>query len=241
MARVPEEEIERLKKEISLERLVAARGIALVKTGADLVGLCPFHLDKNTPNLIISPEKNVFHCFACNASGSVIDWVMKIEGLSFRHAVEVLRGGAIEDVGARKGPLPERGTVRKLALLAEHSADRSELLERVVAVYHATLKENPDALAYLKARGLGHPEMIERFKLGYANRTLGYRLPDGRIKAGAELRSRLAEIGVYRETGHEHLAGSLVTSSVHHPQRVFAVQTGDDAHDIRLPLRGSTP
>ena len=108
-------------------------------------------------------------------------------------------------------------------------------------MYHATLKENPDALAYLKARGLGHPEMIERFKLGYANRTLGYRLPDGRIKAGAELRSQLAEIGVYRETGHEHLAGSLVTSSVHHPQRVFAVQTGDDAHDIRLPLRGSTP
>ncbi len=210
MARVPEEEIERLKRDISLERLVAARGIALTKTGANLVGLCPFHDDKNTPNLTITPEKNVFHCFACNASGSVIDWVMKIEGLSFRHAVEVLRGGAIEDVGARKGPLPERGTVRKLALLAERSADRSELLERVVAVYNATLKENPEALAYLKARGLGHPEMLERFKLGYANRTLGYRLPDGRIKAGAELRSRLAEIGVYRETGHEHLAGSLV-------------------------------
>jgi len=72
-------EIERLKKEISLERLVAARGVELVKTGANLVGLCPFHEDKNTPNFIVTPEKNVFHCFACNASGSVIDWVMKIQ------------------------------------------------------------------------------------------------------------------------------------------------------------------
>jgi len=70
MARVPEEEIERLKKEISLERLVAARGIELTKTGANLVGLCPFHLDEKTPNLVVTPEKNVFHCFACNASGS---------------------------------------------------------------------------------------------------------------------------------------------------------------------------
>jgi DNA primase len=75
MARVPEAEIERLKREISLDRLVEARGIKLARTGADLVGLCPFHNDKKTPNLVVTPEKNIFHCFACQASGSVIDWV----------------------------------------------------------------------------------------------------------------------------------------------------------------------
>jgi len=77
MARVPDEEIERLKREVSLERLAEARGIQLTKRGADLVGLCIFHEDKNTPNFVITPDKNVFHCFACGAAGSVIDFVMR--------------------------------------------------------------------------------------------------------------------------------------------------------------------
>ncbi|HMG00011.1 MAG TPA: CHC2 zinc finger domain-containing protein, partial [Gemmatimonadaceae bacterium] len=94
MARIPEAEIERLKSEVSLARLVEAKGVALARHGADLVGRCPFHEDR-TPSLVISPKKNLWHCLgACQAGGSVIDWVMKTEGLSFRHAVEVLRDGA---------------------------------------------------------------------------------------------------------------------------------------------------
>ena len=56
-------------------------------------------------------------------------------------------------------------------------ADDYELLGQVVDYYHATLKESPEALAYLERRGLRSSEAIERFKLGFANRTLGYRLP----------------------------------------------------------------
>ena len=52
--------------------------------------------------------------------------------------------------------------------------------------------------------------MIERFKLGFANRTLGYRLPDKNRKAGAEMRGRLQKLGILRESGHEHFNGSLV-------------------------------
>jgi len=55
MARIPEEEIERLKREISLERLAEARGVKLKRHGADLMGQCPFH-DDRTPSLVISPE-----------------------------------------------------------------------------------------------------------------------------------------------------------------------------------------
>jgi DNA primase len=236
MARVPEAEIERLKREISLERLVAARGIVLAKTGANLVGLCPFHDDKNTPNLVITPEKNVFHCFACDASGSVIDWVMKTEGLSFRHAVEVLRGGG--ELGASAGPPPKLGTVRKLSPVVQPSADRAELLGQVVDFYHATLKESPEALAYLESRGLKHPEMVERFKLGYANRTLAYRLPQRNRKAGAELRGELMEIGVLRQaSGHEHLRGSLVVPLFDEGGRVVQLY----GRKIRDDLRGGTP
>ena len=83
-------------------------------------------------------------------------------------------------------------------------------LERVVGFYAQTLRECPEALAVLERRGLDDPELIEHFRLGYANRTLGYRLPAKNRKAGAELRGKLQALGVFRATGHEHLSGSLV-------------------------------
>lgn len=58
MARIPESEIERLKREVSLERLAEARGVKLARHGADLIGLCPFHED-HQPSLVISPKKNL--------------------------------------------------------------------------------------------------------------------------------------------------------------------------------------
>ena len=61
MARIPEDEVERLKREVSVQRLAEARGIKLKRLGADLQGLCPLHDDK-TPSLIITPKKNLWHC-----------------------------------------------------------------------------------------------------------------------------------------------------------------------------------
>ncbi len=91
MARIPDDELNRLKSEISVQRLAEAAGIELKRHGADLIGLCPFH-DDHKPSLVISPKKNLWHCLgACQTGGSVIDWVMKREGISFRHAVERLR------------------------------------------------------------------------------------------------------------------------------------------------------
>jgi len=211
MARVPEQEIERLKREVSLERLAEVRGVKLRSTGKDLMGLCPFHEDRE-PSLVITPDKNLWHCLgACQTGGTVIDWVMRAEGVSFRHAVELLRGGAAATQAARPGrPPPKIGTVKKMEPLASRDVDEAELLGRVAEVYHAVLKESPEALEYLRARGLEHPEVVERFRLGYANRTLGYRLPDKNRKEGAELRGKLTGLGIYRDSGHEHLAGSLV-------------------------------
>ena len=89
-------------------------------------------------------------------------------------------------------------------------ADDQELLREVLDFYHSTLKGSPDALAYLESRGIRSPEAVERFRLGYANRTLGLGLPEKNRKLGAELRGGLTRIGVFRATGHEHFAGSLV-------------------------------
>jgi len=91
MARIPDDQIERLKQEVSLQRLAEGMGITLKRHGAGLIGLCPFH-DDHEPSLVISPKNNLWHCLgACQAGGSVIDWVMKAEGVSFRHAVELLQ------------------------------------------------------------------------------------------------------------------------------------------------------
>ncbi len=61
MARIAEEEIERLKREVSVQRLAEARGVQLKRHGADLIGLCPFHED-HSPSLVISPKKNLWNC-----------------------------------------------------------------------------------------------------------------------------------------------------------------------------------
>ncbi len=204
MARIPDAEVERLKREVSVERLAAARGVELKRHGADLLGLCPFHDDRE-PSLVVSPEKNLWHCLgACQAGGSSIDWVMRDRGVSFRHAVELLRA----DLPTANGD----EVVKKAALPAvvESDAEDAELLRQVVGFYRETLKESPEALEYLEARGLMDSELIERFQLGYANRTLGYRLPAKTTKAGKEMRERLRRLGVLRKSGHEHFNGSLV-------------------------------
>ncbi len=212
MARVSEAEIQRLKREVSVERLAEARGVKLKKHGKDLIGLCPFH-DDHEPSLVVTPDKNLWHCLgACQAGGSAIDWVMKAEGASFRYAVELLREGlpslAAESPSKRRPP--KLGSVRKLPVVGAASADNAALLLDVVDYYHQTLLESPEALEYLAERGIRNQEAIARFRLGFANRTLGYRLPAKNRHQGAELRGRLVELGVYRQSGHEHLTGSLV-------------------------------
>lgn len=213
MARIPDDVVARIKAETSLERLVASAGVELERRGKDLVGRCPFHEDR-TPSLVVSPVKNLWHCMgACSVGGSVVDWVMRAEGVSFRHAVELLRDGfqpsRLVGPGGVVRP-PERSSVVKLD--GEFSAGLSDrdLLDRVVGFYTATLRESPEALEFLRQRRCGSAEAIERFRLGYANRTLGYRIPAANRAEGRELRRRLQALGILRESGHEHLRGSLV-------------------------------
>ena len=209
MARIPDEEIERLKKEVPMERLVVGFGIKQKRQGAELVGRCPFH-DDHTPSLVVSPKTNLWHCMgACNIGGSTIDWVMKTRGVSFRHAVELLRADH-PSLAAGNGHVVRKGTTAKLPSPVALDADEQQTLRDVVSFYHETLKESPEALRYLESRGLTHPAMMECFQLGFANRKLGLTLPDKNRKEGAELRGRLQRLGILRESGHEHFNGSLI-------------------------------
>jgi len=206
MARIPEQEIERLKNEVSVERLVEASGIELKKSGKDLLGRCPFHED-DTASLVITPAKNLWHCFGCGIGGGVIDWVMKLRGVSFRHAVEQLREGVVPLAADSAGT--KRSTVKALAAPVAFDTDDQALLNQTVGYYHERLLATTEAGEYLRSRGLAHPELVAHFKLGLADRTLGLRLPDKTRKAGADIRAQLQKIGLYRESGHEHFNGSL--------------------------------
>jgi DNA primase catalytic core len=215
MARIPESEIERIKRDTDLVALVQAAGVELRRHGANLVGRCPFH-DDSGPSLVVTPGngKNLWHCLgACQAGGSAIDWVMRTERVSFRHAVELLR------VKLGAGDPTSSAPAVTLAPIAEKAKDAeaiedAALVREVVSFYHETLKASPEAIAYLDQRGLNSVELIDRFRLGYANRTLAYRLPGSRWKAGATLRGRLQRLGFIRESGHEHFRGSIVVPIV---------------------------
>ena len=180
-----------------------------MRHGANLLGKCPFHNDR-TPSLVITPAKNLWNCLgACNAGGTCIDWVMRADGISFRHAVELLRADHLPLSASPIQPV-KVGTMRKLPPPVAREADDRVLLMQVADYYTETLKQSPEAMKYLSSRGLVSPEMIDRFKLGFANRTLGLRLPAKNRAAGAEMRGRLQQLGVMRESGHEHFNGSIV-------------------------------
>jgi DNA primase len=253
MARIPTNEIERLKSEVSVERLIESAGIELKKLGKDRAGRCPFHAD-DTASLVVTPAKNLWHCFGCQIGGGPIDWVMKKNAVSFRHAVELLREGVTAGAASLpSSPLAAhaadqstagvakrnivRATIRTLPAPVTRDADNDALMMQVVGYYHDTLKQSPDALAYLKARGLDHPELIDTFKLGFANRTLGLRLPEKNRLAGAELRTRLQAIGIYRQSGHEHFNGSLIVPVIDEHGRVVEVY----GRKLLDNLRAGTP
>lgn len=118
------------------------------------------------------------------------------------------------------------------AVSVEEETRRQTLLAQVVAYYHQTLLNEPEALTYLEKRRLNHPELVSLFKLGYANRTLGYRLPEKKIKAGAEVRAQLQAVGVLRSNGHEHLRGSLVVPVIS-PDGVVGKLYGRKIGDVR--------
>jgi DNA primase len=204
MARIPDQELERIKREISTAELARSLGIELKAHGANLIGLCVLHPDRN-PSFVVSESNNLWHCLgACQAGGSNIDLLMRAKKLSFREAALWLREQLAPLAAASATTEPPA-----LSSLATAADDRT-LLREVVRFYHRTLEESPEALAYLESRGLRCAEMVERFQLGFANRTLGYRLPHMRLRAGAEIRTRLQRLGILRESGHEHLSGSLV-------------------------------
>ena len=209
MARFDDLELEEVKRRTDLAALIRSRGVVLTGGEAgNLIGRCPFH-DDETPSLVVTPGKGLWRCMspACGATGNAIQFIMKKDGLSFRHAVELLRAPSAAAFTAS----PK--TVRALPPPVALDADDKTLLRQVLDYYAERLNDDAagaPARAYLKKRGLGSAEAIAAHRIGFADRTLGLRLPLKNRKDGAEIRARLERLGLYRESGHEHFNGCVV-------------------------------
>jgi DNA primase catalytic core len=209
MPRIPDDELARLKA-VPLLDLCRDYGIELKHEGKDWKGRCPFHAD-DSPSFVVTPAKNLWNCLgACGCGGDTLQLVIRKEGVSFRHACEKLR--------ARLGGAPSvpvittrLGTNHEALATPEEAADDAALLGRVADFYHRTFLNEPAAMKYLAARACFHPEAVTTFRLGFANRTLGYRVPPQETAAGRDLKAHLQRLGVLRPTtGHEHLNGCVV-------------------------------
>jgi len=139
---------------------VVGRYVQLKKAGANYSGLCPFHNEK-TPSFTVSPAKQFYHCFGCQKHGNAIGFLMDYGGMGYVDAVKELAASVGMQVPAWQPRTPEEAQKK------EHEGGLAALLERAMHFYRAELKKSPQAIAYLKKRGLSG-EIAARFGIGYA-------------------------------------------------------------------------
>jgi len=158
---IPEEIVNRIRDRADIVEVVSAH-LSLSKAGQNFKGLCPFHSEK-TPSFIVSPSRQMFHCFGCGEGGNVFTFLMKVEGASFPTVVRNLG----EKYGIRVEEKPASPASKQRAEQVERLV---ELNKAAAEFFHKTLLKDPaaePARVYLKQRGIT-AETIERFGIGYA-------------------------------------------------------------------------
>ena len=147
---ISNESIEQLKSRLDIIDVIGSY-IELRKSGANFKAPCPFH-DEKSPSFVVSPSKQIYHCFGCGASGDSISFVMDYEKLNYPEAIEKLASQYNFSL-----QYTQAGKQKK----------HSKLLEKLSEYYQILLTHNNQALAYLQERGI-FESSIEKFELGYA-------------------------------------------------------------------------
>ncbi len=150
---IPDSFIEELLARSDIVELIERR-VPLKRAGSEFQACCPFH-DEKTPSFTVSPKKQFYHCFGCGAHGSVIGFLMQYEGLEFRDAVEELaRASGLE--------VPSSGRQQQRPDIGLY-----DILQDCSKFYVEELRKHPEAVEYLKGRGLSG-EICRDFDIGYA-------------------------------------------------------------------------
>lgn len=150
--------VDQIKDRLSIVDVVSLY-VKLEPAGKNLRAKSPFTNEK-TPSFFVSPEKGLYHCFSTGKGGDIFTFVQELEGLDFKGALKILA----EKAGV---------SLRKEDVRANEEKDRLyEVMERATIFFEETLKKSPEALQYLKDRGVTD-ESIKDFRLGYV--PLGWR------------------------------------------------------------------
>ena len=190
---VPQETIDRIKRETKLVEFVRSRGVKLKKAGKEYRGLCPFH-DDSEPSFFVSPVMNLWNCFACDVGGDVIKFVQVFDKVGFEEAVGLLA--------------PMNGKVVREASNVKSETEtavpnRVALLERVFEFCHKTFLEDRRGLDYLKQRGITTAALFKTLRLGFANGSLLKTL-------SKDVKKQLKEIGILTSSDRERFRDCVV-------------------------------
>jgi len=142
--------IESLKNSIDIVDVIG-NFIELRKAGANYKANCPFHGEK-TPSFVVSPSKQIYHCFGCGVGGDSIKFVMELEKLTYPEAIEKLASMYNFSLTYTKG--------------SSDYSDAKRVLESIQTWYAKNLENNPTAKQYLLDRGIAQSS-IQRFGIGY--------------------------------------------------------------------------
>jgi DNA primase catalytic core len=159
MGRIPEETIEKIIEQSDIVNVVS-EFVQLKKSGRGYSGVCPFHNDKG-PSLSVSPEKQLYHCFGCGASGNVVGFIMKIRNLDFIDAIEYLADKAGIKI-VEESIDPQR---------AKEDALREKIYKlniETAKYYYSNLKNNKAPQEYFENRGVDE-RIIKKFGLGFSS------------------------------------------------------------------------
>ncbi|MEE8588006.1 MAG: DNA primase, partial [Sulfurimonadaceae bacterium] len=148
---ISQDSIEGLKARIDILDVIS-NYIEVKKAGVNFKANCPFH-DEKSPSFVISPQKQIYHCFGCGAGGDAIKFVMEYEKLNYPEAIERLADQNNYTLHYTDNKNPKK--------------QRSQLMEKLSQWYQSLLTTMPTAQAYLKERGISMAS-IEKFGIGYA-------------------------------------------------------------------------
>ena len=147
---ITQDSIEALKARLDIVDVVG-NYVELKKAGGNFKAPCPFH-DEKSPSFVVSPQKQIYHCFGCGAGGDSVKFVMEHEKLSYPEALE---------------KLAQNYNFTLTYSDNKQNKPRSQVMEKLSEWYQTLLTQNQTARAYLKERGI-YESSVEKFGIGYA-------------------------------------------------------------------------
>lgn len=229
---IEQERIDAIKSCVDVAPFIKACGIELKRNGKGLHGHCPFHDDKTTPSLSVTPGKNLWQCFGCGKGGDIIEFVQLFDRVDFKTAVQKLETYLPV---ADPNPGQSRKAVKKESNQEKPlTAAHLKLLARVIDFYHAAFCEDSRATGYLASRGITDKQIFSDYTIGLANGTLLNVLPDK-----GEIMQQLQELGILNGKGNEHFY-NCVTFPLYdlagNPVGIYGRRIeGEGAHHLYLP------